>query len=141
MSIGPDRWHRVRRAAQDHRPRPVIRSCEVRPRLGSGFQVTIEGSGLIRPGIFLDARIGDQPVTDVRVSRDGRVTGTLAEPPGSPQLVVTIGSDEIRAPATRHARPAPQELRALPHRLTRWLHQARRWLHHSRPGRDEGTRP
>lgn len=139
--IGPDRWQRVRRAAQDHRSRPVVRSCEVHPRLGSGFQVTIEGSGLIRPGVFLDARIGDRPVTEVRVSPDGRITGTLAEPPASPHLVVRIGSDEIRAPATRHALPAPPELPVLARRLTRWLRRARRRLHHSVPGRDEGSRP
>lgn len=141
MSVGPDRWHRVRRAAQDHRPRPVVRSCEVRPRLGPGYEVTIEGSGLIRPGVFLDARVGDEPVTDVRVSRDGRITGRLAGPPGSPQLVVTIGSDEIRARATRHARPAPPELPALPRRVTRWLNEARHWLHRSTPGGETGTRP
>lgn len=123
MSIGPNRWQRVRWTAKAHRPRPVIRSCEIRPRWGAGYEVTIEGLNLTVPGILSEVHVGDQLVSGVRVSPAGKITGMLARRPSSRELVVVVGSSEVRAQAKVRSRPAPPDLDDLARLLSTWRYR------------------
>jgi hypothetical protein len=109
MSIGPNEWRRQRQAAREGGPRPSIVACDVRPRPDApGYTVTIRGSDLVGPGVPIEARVGDVPLRDVEVSRDGVITGTLLEPPRELQVVVGAGRGEATAVARLHDRPEEQ---------------------------------
>ncbi|MFD1504828.1 hypothetical protein FE374_11520 [Georgenia yuyongxinii] len=109
MSIGPNRWQRRRDSARARRAQPVIHRCTVQRRWRGGYQVTIEGTDLVRAGVPASARVGQQAVTDLRVA-PGRITGVVAHKPRSRAAVVDNGVLEARAVATLRRYPALADL-------------------------------
>jgi hypothetical protein len=127
MSVGPNRWREQRKAARANRLRPTIEACEVRPRRGAaGYEVTIRGSDLVTPGVFVDARIGDQRITDLRLTSAREFTGVLAEEPRARELVYTVGSLEARGPVTMVSRSTTLGAGDVPELLSRWWGRIRR---------------
>jgi hypothetical protein len=128
MSIGPERWQQMRRASKASRRKPVIRSCEVRRAGFAGYKVTIEGSNLIRPGLLLEIQFGDLPVTGLRVSTTGTVTGVVARKPESREVWLRVGADEVRAATTIRRVPASLDLIALLGDVSAWVRRLLRRL-------------
>ena len=84
-------WVRRRASARAAMPTVVITDCELR-RTATGSDVTVRTSGLIPHAGPLRITVGGVPVGDVRVAPSGVITGTVARPPLTDEVVLDAGT-------------------------------------------------